>query len=53
MFPVRASMRAFLPVLRRHPYTREHIRRFGQYVLDMGDLPPPLDPQSLPFETAA
>jgi hypothetical protein len=24
------------------PYTREHIRRFGQYVLDMGDLPPPL-----------
>jgi TnpA family transposase len=35
------------------PYTREHIRRFGQYVLDMGDLPPPLDPQPLPFETAA
>lgn len=34
------------------PYTREHIRRFGQYVLDMGDLPPPLDPQPLPFETA-
>jgi hypothetical protein len=22
------------------PYTREHIRRFGQYVLDMADLPP-------------
>ena len=35
------------------PYTREHIRRFGQYVLDMGDLPPPLDPQPLPFKTAA
>jgi hypothetical protein len=35
------------------PYTREHIRRFGQYVLDMGELPPPLDPQPLPFETAA
>lgn len=35
------------------PYTREHIRRFGQYVLNMGDLPPPLDPQPLPFETAA
>ena len=24
------------------PYTREHIRRFGQYVLDMNDLPAPL-----------
>jgi len=35
------------------PYTREHIRRFGQYVLDMGNLPPPLDPQPLPFETGA
>lgn len=35
------------------PYTREHIRRFGQYVLNMGDLPPPLNPQPLPFETAA
>jgi hypothetical protein len=23
------------------PYTREHIRRFGQYVLDMNDLPGP------------
>src|SRR3982751_5694001 len=34
------------------PYTREHIRRFGQYVLDMADLPPPLDPQPLPFEKA-
>jgi hypothetical protein len=33
-------------------YTREHIRRFGQYVLDMADLPPPLDPQPLPFEKA-
>lgn len=33
------------------PYTRQHIRRFGQYVLNMGDLPPPLDPQPLPFET--
>jgi len=31
------------------PYTREHIRRFGQYVLDMNDLPGPLEPQPLPF----
>src|SRR4051812_46648023 len=34
------------------PYTREHIRRFGQYVLDMADVPPPLDPHPLPFEKA-
>jgi len=34
------------------PYTREHIRRFGQYVLDMSDLPDPLKPQPLPFERA-
>jgi len=34
------------------PYTREHIRRFGQYVLDMNDLPGPLEPQPLPFEPA-
>ena len=32
------------------PYIREHIRRFGQYALDMSDLPRPLDPQPLPFE---
>jgi TnpA family transposase len=32
------------------PYMREHIRRFGQYVLDMDDLPSPLNPQPLPFE---
>ena len=30
------------------PYTREHIRRFGQYVLDMNDLPAPLEPQPPP-----
>jgi hypothetical protein len=24
------------------PYIREHLRRFGEYVLDMDDLPPPL-----------
>jgi hypothetical protein len=34
------------------PYMREHIRRFGQYVLDMDDLPAPLEPQPLPFEAA-
>jgi TnpA family transposase len=34
------------------PYTREHIRRFGQYVLDMDVLPAPLNPQPLPFEMA-
>jgi len=34
------------------PYTREHIRRFGQYVLDMSDLPAPLEPQPLPFQLA-
>ena len=39
-------------VARLSPYIREHIRRFGRYVLDMGDLPEPLDPQPLPFEPA-
>ena len=34
------------------PYAREHIRRFGQYVLDMSDLPAPLEPQPLPFQLA-
>jgi TnpA family transposase len=32
------------------PYMREHIRRFGKYVLDMDQLPGPLNPQPLPFE---
>jgi TnpA family transposase len=32
---------------RLSPYIREHIRRFGQYSLDMDDLPPPLDPRPL------
>ena len=35
-----------------NPYGRQHTLRFGQYALDMADLPPPLDPQPLPFETA-
>ena len=34
-----------------NPYIRRHILRFGQYALDMSALPPPLDPQPLPFET--
>ena len=34
------------------PYIRGHILRFGQYALDMGDMPQPLDPQPLPFEIA-
>jgi hypothetical protein len=33
------------------PYTRVHIRRFGQYILDMNDLPGPPEPQP-PFEPA-
>jgi TnpA family transposase len=39
-------------VARTNPYLRGHILRFGQYDLDMSNLPPPLDPQPLPFETA-
>ena len=33
------------------PYGRRHILRFGQYALDMTDLPGPLDPQPLPGAT--
>jgi TnpA family transposase len=32
-------------------YMREQIRRFGRFTLDMEDLPAPLNPQPLPFET--
>ncbi len=32
---------------RLSPYMREHLRRFGQYMLDMEILPPPLVPKSL------
>ena len=32
---------------RLSPYMREHLRRFGQYMLDMNILPPPLVPKSL------
>ncbi len=34
------------------PYIRDHIRRFGRFALDMTELPNPLDPQPLPFESA-
>ncbi len=40
------------PITRKHiaclsPYTREHIRRFGQYSLEMEEVPEPLKPRSL------
>jgi hypothetical protein len=34
------------------PYMREHIRRFGQYVLDMEEMPRPFNLQPLPFKQA-
>ena len=45
-----------LPVTLRHvaclsPYTREHIRRFGRYFLEMEHLPVPLKPRSLQLAT--
>ena len=33
------------------PYVRQHIRRFGQYVLDMEDKPQPLQPKVVPLTT--
>jgi TnpA family transposase len=36
---------------RLSPYIREHLRRFGQFVLDMEDLPPPLAPKLLGIST--
>ena len=30
-------------------YVRQHIRRFGQYVLDMKDKPEPLQPKPVPL----
>ena len=38
-------------VSRLSPYVRQHIRRFGQYVLDMEDKPEPLQPKSVPLTT--
>ena len=32
---------------RLSPYMRKHIRRFGQYVLDMDEIPEPLEPEAL------
>jgi hypothetical protein len=45
-----------LPVTRElashiSPYMRNHLRRFGQYSLDMEDLPPALYPRPLPIFT--
>jgi hypothetical protein len=37
-------------VARLSPYLRAHIRRFGQYVLDMDDVPDPLDPKLLKLD---
>jgi hypothetical protein len=35
---------------RLSPYTRDQLRRFGEFMLDMDDLPPPLVPR-LPSTT--
>ena len=37
-------------VRRLSPYMRKHIRRFGQYVLDMDEVPDPLEPTALKLE---
>ncbi len=37
-------------VARLSPYLREHIRRFGQYDLDMNKVPNPLDPELLKLD---
>jgi hypothetical protein len=29
------------------PYLREHIKRFGEYVIDLETIPPPLEPDKL------
>jgi len=34
-------------VARLSPYMTTHLKHFGQYVLDTGDQPPPLEPKSL------
>ena len=34
------------------PFIREHIRRFGRFMLDMEDVPNPLNPRPLPFEVS-
>ena len=37
-------------VRRLSPYMRKHIRRFGQYVLDLDEVPEPLEPTALKLE---
>jgi hypothetical protein len=34
-------------ITRLSPYMTTHLKRFGQYVLDMDGQPPPLEPKSL------
>ncbi len=34
------------------PYIRDHIRIFGRFVLDMEQIPKPLNPAAIPFKTA-
>lgn len=34
------------------PYIRNHIRRFGRFILDMEQIPAPLNPTPIPFKTA-
>ncbi len=36
-------------IARTAPTIRDHLRRFGQYNVDMDDLPPPLQPKPLPI----
>ena len=38
---------------RLSPYMRKHIHRFGQYVLDMDEVPAPLDPSALKLGLSA
>lgn len=35
------------------PYIRNHIRRFGRFVLDMDQISKPLNPAPIPFPTSA
>ncbi len=38
-------------VSRTSPYMRDHLRRFGQYTLDMDEQPPAPHPRLLPFSS--
>jgi TnpA family transposase len=35
------------------PYVREHIKRFGEYMIDLETIPPPLQPDKMFLSTAA